>query len=153
MYADEEAPPRQPPLGLIAFGIAFGLFAVLGIVAVFVSLPGRSQTAPSEGNRTTGQILKDTYGAKAAAPVTASVDGPWPECAAALAWLKENTADPAALQIIRWEGKQNAPDGGVNLTVKFRGRDTGGNLGVFRMLIKFKDGVYVNHWPLSSTAR
>jgi hypothetical protein len=77
---------------------------------------------------------------------------PWPECALVRAWLKDNLPDPSSLEIVRWEGRDEAPRNDpplVGITVRFRARNAVGALAlqVERFNFGLRDHRLISHGP------
>ncbi len=111
--------------GFIAFGIALVLFASLfGLAAI--STGTRKSPAPQEGSHHDPPAP--------ARSKNASGKYPYPECEAIVRWLKENTGDPGAIEIISWEERRpyKYDDGTetVLIDVKFRGKNQFGAMTV-----------------------
>lgn len=86
-----------------------------------------------------------------AAPVSSSKDGPYPECAVIVAWLRKNAADPDSIQIISWESRTVATKessstyfGHVTVYFKHRGKNARGGASVWLNGVNVKDGQVID---------
>lgn len=108
----------------------------LAVLAVLVACGGLISVFKGHEPTTKGQ--PDPPAQRAAAP-PAAPRYPWPECAAVVAYLKENAGDAESVQIIKWESRvvtekdPNRLTGGmVIISLKFRSKNRLGALAVNR---------------------
>jgi hypothetical protein len=139
--------PRVP-------GARAGLVALAGAAAlacaVTVAVIVARHYQPGEGGMRPTKLIPGPEPAPAAArqpaaapaaPVTApqSAD-PWPECAAVRAWFKENTPDPASVEVVAWQHRTDTGEGWATLIVKFRGTNQYGGKSVQRRAFHTRGG-------------
>lgn len=87
---------------------------------------------------------------------TSNEEGPYPECPVVVAWLKENTADPKSLEIVRWIGRivyneqsmAMVQNGDILIDVKIRAKNQFGAMAVSCYRFAVRDGKYANSYSI-----
>lgn len=82
---------------------------------------------------------------------------PWPECAAVRAWLRDNTPDPTAVEVIEWKErteltkKTSKTPAASQIMVKYRALNAAGAKQVFLGGFMVVDGRVSSHFDGSAS--
>ena len=76
-----------------------------------------------------------------APPVEKKADGfPYPECAAALAWIRNRVVEPDTIKDVQWIARDDSRPPVVQLKVQFRTKNDHGGWSVSKMIISLEGG-------------